>query len=303
MMASGNGPASAEIDRRLGTDTGFGEARKVAVLGHPISHSLSPVLHRAAYAALGLAHWSYTAIDVTEDQLPAFIASLSDEWAGLSLTMPLKQSVIELLSSIDPVAKATSSVNTVVFGHGSSKRTLVGFNTDVYGIVTAFGEAGVGQKNDATGEAVVLGAGATAASALAALQDLGFATITVLVRSLARVGDLQEVADRLGVTIDCRLLDGWAGVAPTAEVVISTLPGGAADSLAEEIDGMGVRGTLLDVAYAQRPTLLGAAWSAAGGAYVSGERMLLHQAVEQVRLHTGQPGDVAVMDAALESVL
>jgi len=80
------------------------DPRRAAVLGHPVAHSLSPRLHRAAYAALGLDGWAYDAIGTTEEALPGFLAALDGTWAGLSLTMPLKQTVIPLLDHVEPLA-------------------------------------------------------------------------------------------------------------------------------------------------------------------------------------------------------
>lgn len=278
--------------------------RRAAVLGHPISHSLSPVLHRAAYAALGL-DWEYSAIDVDSPQLADFVASCGPEWAGLSLTMPLKHTVLELLDHVEPLAEVVGAVNTVLFQHGPSRPVLVGANTDVYGIVAALreGQAQLPQVSSAP-TAVVVGAGATAASALAALGELGCHTPAVYVRSLARTGTLRRAATRMGVEPSFHLLDSVDAALPDADLVISTAPAGATDVLAQRMRGAApVRGVLLDVVYDPRPTELAAAWTALGGVNVSGERMLLHQAGEQVRLMTSQPAPIAAMSAALEQAL
>ncbi len=111
---------------------------KAAVLGSPITHSLSPVLHRAAYAALGLDDWSYSLVECPSDGLADFVAGLGDDWAGLSLTMPLKRTVLPLLHHVDPVAAATGGANTVVFRCDGRH----GYNTDVQGIIDALAEAG-----------------------------------------------------------------------------------------------------------------------------------------------------------------
>ncbi len=283
--------------------------RRAAVLGHPISHSLSPVLHRAAYAALGLDDWSYTSSDVTEDALPAFLDGLDDTWAGLSLTMPLKQVVIELLDDVAPLALHVRAVNTVVLdGEGRH-----GFNTDVHGLVAALREGLVIESDERTGRsapvapptvgsAAVLGAGATAASTLAALRELGCTDPVVYARSLARTSDLAEVAERLEVRPRFVVLDDAAQALPGHDVIVSTLPPRAADGLAAELVGP-VEGLLLDVAYDPRPTVLAEAWRRAGGDTVDGERMLLHQAAEQVRLMTGREAPVEEMDAALRTAL
>jgi shikimate dehydrogenase len=265
--------------------------RRAAVLGHPVAHSLSPVLHRAAYEALGLTGWRYDAIDVTEDDLPAFLAGLDASWAGLSLTMPLKQTVIGLLDHVEPLAEVVGAVNTVLF----QGRTLVGANTDVHGIVAALGLDGQ------IGTAAVLGAGATASSTLAALAQLGCTSPVVYVRAIGRAGGLMRAAHRMGVTPVYRTLDSAAPEIGRADVVVSTLPPHAADPLADQLEV--ATGVLLDVAYDPRPTALSAAWATAGGVVVGGEQMLLHQAAEQVRLMTGHPAPLAAMSAALESKL
>lgn len=277
---------------------------RAAVLGHPIAHSLSPVLHRAAYADLGL-DWAYDAVDVSAEALPAFLAGLDDTWAGLSLTMPLKQAVLPMLDHTEPLAVAVGAVNTVVLQRGGDRPARVGANTDVPGMVAALAEVGLGTRATPDGTAIVLGAGATAASALAALAQVGFPAPVVLARSVARAGGTMRAAHRMGIAAAVRPLgapDVTAEVLGSAAVVVSTLPPGAADDVAAELGGP-VGGVLLDCAYTPRPTALLAAWVAAGGVGVAGERMLLHQAAEQVRLMTGRPAPLAAMDRALDAAL
>src|SRR5215469_8361557 len=163
---------------------------QAAVAGSPVAHSLSPALHRAAYAALGLSGWSYRAIECDEAGLPALLDASGPGWAGLSLTMPLKRAVLPLLDHIDPVATATGGANTVVFT-GDARH---GYNTDVAGLVTAITEAGCGSP---PGEVLILGAGATACSALAAARDLGLDAATVAVRDPGRADGLLAAAARL----------------------------------------------------------------------------------------------------------
>lgn len=283
---------------------------RAAVLGHPIAHSLSPVLHRAAYAVLGL-DWGYDAVDVTEEGLPAFVTSLDASWAGLSLTMPLKQAVLPLLDHVEPLAAVVGAVNTVVVQRGGARPTLVGANTDVHGIAAALTEGGATRGTTPVGApvatAVVLGAGATAASTLAALAQLGITTSTVLARSVGRAGATMRAATRMGVEATVRTmapLERTVEALARADVVVSTLPPGAADEVAALLERVGaVHGVLLDCAYTPRPTALVAAWRAAGGSAVTGERMLLHQAGEQVRLMTGSPAPLAAMDDALAAAL
>ncbi|MFF3063751.1 shikimate dehydrogenase [Oerskovia sp. NPDC057915] len=283
-----------------------GTVRRAAVLGHPVAHSLSPVLHSAAYRALGLDGWEYASVDVTEEELASFVAGLDESWAGLSLTMPLKQVVLPLLDHVEPLAGVVGAVNTVLFQPTGSGRTLVGANTDVHGLVAALRE-GLGDRP--VGSAVVLGAGATAASTLAALAELGCTTPTVLVRSLGRTGGLQRAAHRMGVAPRFAVLDPASPLVAQADVVVSTLPSGAADPVADALAAQtaagspGPRGVLLDVVYDPRPTALSRAWAQAGATVVGGERMLLHQAAEQVRLMTGQVAPLAAMAEALETAL
>ncbi|WP_454048514.1 shikimate dehydrogenase [Cellulomonas sp. Marseille-Q8402] len=280
--------------------------RRAAVLGHPVAHSLSPRLHRAAYRALGLDGWTYEAVDVTEEQLPAFVAGLDGTWAGLSLTMPLKQTVIPLLDHVEPLAGVVGAVNTLLVQPGGRRPVLTGANTDVHGIVAALSEGlAAAGSSAAVGErsAVVLGAGATAASALAALAELGCTAPVVHVRSLGRVGGLARAAHRMGVEPVFRLLGDAPAAMARADLVVSTLPPRAADDLAGGLLTPRPGAVLLDVAYDPRPTALQSAWHTHGGIAVPGERMLLHQAVEQVRLMTGRPGPVQAMAAALDEAL
>lgn len=280
------------------------------MLGHPVAHSLSPRLHRAAYRALGLDDWSYEAVDVTEEQLPAFVAALDGSWTGLSLTMPLKQTVIPLLDHVEPLAEVVGAVNTLLVQPGGRTPVLTGANTDVHGLVAALTEglaaAATTGARDRT--AVVLGAGATAASALAALAELGCTAPVVHVRSLGRTGGLARAAHRMGVEPVFRPLGEALGAMTRADLVVSTLPPRAADDLAAALGASAEHtprpgAVLLDVAYDPRPTALQQAWQARGGVAVPGERMLLHQAVEQVRLMTGRPGPLAAMAAALDDAL
>lgn len=282
--------------------------RQAAVLGHPVAHSLSPVLHTAAYRALGLADWEYGVHDVTEETLPGFLRGLGPDWTGLSLTMPLKQAVIPLLDHVEPLAEAVGAVNTVLFATVRGRAVTTGTNTDVHGIVRALRE-GLGDR--AVADAVVLGGGATAASALAALAELGCAAPRVFVRSLERIGPLRAAVARMGVRPSFEVFDDQATTSALvdADAVVSTMPKYAADAwappLADLVANTGAppHGVLLDVVYEPRPTALQSAWAGLGAAAVGGERMLLHQAAEQVRLMTGRAAPLGVMDEALRAAL
>jgi shikimate dehydrogenase len=259
------------------------------VLGSPIGHSLSPVLHRAAYAALGL-DWSYDARECTADGLPSMVHAAADDpaWAGFSLTMPLKLAVLPLLTDIEPLARAVGAVNTVIPRSGG----IAGANTDVPGMVAALREAGMAR----VASGVILGAGGTAQAALAALRDLGETSPTVLVRSTSRAGALLAAAERLGVTPQLRT---WPeGIPAGTELVLSTVPAGAADGVSLPAACRYV----FDVVYAPWPTPLAGAARAAGAVIVSGLDLLVHQACGQVQLMTGREIDPEVLRAALTPV-
>lgn len=256
---------------------------RLAVLGSPIAHSKSPALHVAAYRVLGL-DWTYTAVETTEATLTAVLERAS--WHGLSLTMPLKHAVRPLLAEEDLIARATGAVNTVLIDRSGAAPMLRGFNTDVAGIVRALSEAGV-----VSAERVeILGAGATAASALAAAAELGATQAVITVRTPAKAAALAPVAAALGLVLEVRSFTEW-GAGEPAPLVISTLPGGAADGV-DVPDAVVAASTLFDVAYSPWPSALARRWGSAGSPVVSGLGMLLHQALVQVRIFVG--GDPAV---------
>jgi len=264
---------------------------RAAVLGHPIGHSKSPALHRAAYAQLGV-DLGYSAIDVTEDSLPAFMAKVREEdgWRGLSVTMPLKSAMVGEMDEVRGIARTLGVVNTVAFETGGRGTRLVGYNTDVAGIVNALRHAGAADAP----AAVILGGGGTAAAALAALKELGAPGVQLFLRDVGRGAEARAASAALGLPVQLLPLSGAAAAMAGADVVISTLPPRAADSLAaelaQELAGVGGRenaGVLLDVAYDPWPSRIASTWQDAGGNVVPGLEMLIYQAVEQVRHFTG----------------
>ena len=266
---------------------------RAAVLGSPIAHSLSPVLHRAAYERLGLAGWSYGRHEVDEAALPGFVEGLDESWAGLSLTMPLKRAVIPLLDEVDPAARAVHAVNTLVLRPDGSR---YGANTDVPGLVAALRERGV----ESVGSAAVLGGGATAASALAALSELVRGPIAVFVRNPTKLIELDSVVAHFGLDLEpgpWREAERAAGF----DLVVNTTPAGAADTLTPVLPPR--LGTLFDVVYHPWPTPLAAAWAARGGTVLGGRDLLLHQAVRQVELMTGVEGRAdEILDAMRQAL-
>ena len=265
-------------------------AVRAAVLGSPIAHSLSPTLHTAAYRALGLRGWSYQAIECDQRRLPGLLASLGPDWAGLSLTMPLKRAVLPLLDDADPLVTDTGAANTVILRAGRR----AGYNTDVAGIATAMRTAGV----TPAGNVVIIGSGATACSALAAMRGAGLEEVTVAVRAVPRAEHLAGVALRLGVHV--RLVELGSALAGTPfDLIVSTVPPNAADPVAGQLEaGTVTARAVFDVGYDPWPTRLGAAAMAAGSVVIAGFVMLVHQAALQVVLMTGKPAPVAAMRAA-----
>mgnify|MGYP000944588257 FL=1 len=272
-----------------------------AVIGSPIAHSLSPVIHRAAWQQLGIDGWEYRRAEVTEESLPPFIGQLDESFCGLSVTMPCKQAVMPLLDAIDPLASAVGAVNTVVPSAGM----LAGFNTDVTGIASAIRRACSRSGVPVPSSALVLGARATASSALAALGELGITTTTVAARRFGGPGSVISAASRLGVSVEQVMwsdVSAVASAAARADVLISTLPAGVADPIASRLaprEGQ----ILLDVIYSPRDTALRTTFEKAGGVVAEGTDMLVYQGAAQVQLMTGRSPDPAVMRHALETEL
>ncbi|MGY2085153.1 shikimate dehydrogenase [Blastococcus sp. SYSU DS0539] len=262
--------------------------QRAAVLGRPVTHSLSPLLHRAAYAALGLTDWTYDALDVGAEDVPVLLAGLGEEWRGFSVTMPCKQAAVEVADEVDPLPRLLGAANTLV-------RTGAGWraeNTDVTGVGMALQLAGVEQVE----HAAILGAGGTAAAAAVALSSLGARRVDVVVREPARAGEVVRVLDALGV--DGAVLP-LAGARVAAPVVVSTVPVDGQPAVAA-LDWHAGQ-TVLDVLYAPWPTPLAERVTAAGGTVVSGLEVLFWQATVQVELMTGQPAPIGAMRAALDA--
>ena len=298
-------------------------SQRCAVLGQPIAHSLSPVLHTAAYRALGLEQWRYDKREVGEEGLDAFLKTLDPTWAGLSLTMPLKKTIQPYGVPSNRWAKELEVANTAVFDwtkaaadadgswpHGKPEIKL--YNTDVIGIVLAFGHAlghalgqsqSEGSSNTIGGsQALVIGNGNTAASAVAACTMMpGIEHIVVAARHPGKNPSLRQVA---GKFIDAPeplreiVLDDAQTLCHELEessIVINTIPGHAADhvaavladALASNAQAGALCGALLDVVYDPRPTKLMQVWREGGGTALGGEEMLLYQALVQVLLMTG----------------
>ncbi|MGC0370872.1 shikimate dehydrogenase [Microbacterium sp. SLBN-111] len=254
---------------------------RLAVWGDPIDHSRSPALHAAAYRELGLP-WEYGRQRVTEAGFPAALENLDATWRGLSLTMPLKNVAARSAVALDDAARRTGAVNTYLLADDGPR----GFNTDVGGLARALREAGVARPRAAR----ILGAGATATSAVLSLAELGAPRVEVVARRPEAVEPLRDLGASLGVEVVRSSFDAQATPEPV-DVTIGALPG--------KVDaGPGIRplaengGLLVDVVYGNWPTSLAEQWLAAGNAAINGLPMLLHQALLQVRVFVG--GDPSV---------
>jgi shikimate dehydrogenase len=264
--------------------------RRAAVIGRPVAHSLSPVLHRAAYAALGLTDWTYDALDIGAEDLPVLLAGLGEEWVGFSVTMPCKQAAVDVADVVEPLPRLLHAANTLI-------RTDAGWraeNTDVSGVGMALQLAGVEQVR----HAAIIGAGGTAAAAAVALASLGAQHVDVVVRNTSRAGDVTRVLQTLDVsTAVTRISDADL----EAPVVVSTVP------IDAQPDVLALpwrrEQTVLDVLYAPWPTPLAQRVTEVGGTVVSGLEVLFWQATEQVELMTGRPAPIAAMRAALDAAV
>jgi shikimate dehydrogenase len=261
---------------------------RAAVLGRPVTHSLSPLLHRAAYAALGLDDWTYDALDLGADQLPDLLAGLGEEWRGFSVTMPCKQAAVDVADVVEPLPRLLHAANTLVRCEAGWRAE----NTDVTGVGMALQLAGVHRVS----HAAILGAGGTAAAAAVALSSLGAQHIDVVVREPSRATGVAEVLEVLGV--DCSIT-AMADAELDVPLVVSTLPIAGHEQASRLSWSAGQ--TVLDVLYAPWPTPLAERVTEAGGTVVSGLELLFWQATVQVELMTGRPAPIAAMRAALDA--
>ncbi|KSU52477.1 shikimate dehydrogenase [Microbacterium enclense] len=265
---------------------------RLAVWGDPIAHSRSPRLHAAAYGVLGL-DWEYGRRQVDEIAFSTALGDLDATWRGLSLTMPLKQVAARTAVALDDDARLTGAVNTLLLSADGPH----GFNTDVGGLARALDEIGVTRPEVIR----VLGAGATATSAVVAAARAGARLVEVRARRVEAARALAVLGSAVGVEVRPEPLTG--GDVATVDATIATLPGGTdlgpvAETLAS------TSGPLVDVVYGTWPTPLAQAWTRAGVAAHNGLGMLLHQALLQVRVFvTGDPGQALVHEDAVLSAM
>jgi shikimate dehydrogenase len=264
--------------------------RRCGVLGDPIEHSLSPVLHRAGYEAVGL-DWEYAAHRVVSGGLPDFLASLDDDWRGLSLTMPLKREAISLVDELSERARLAGAANTIVL----EADRLVGDNTDIPGAIAAIRE----RTPAPLATAVIIGGGATATSIGLALADLGVRSLEVVVRSPERAFETVETvrAHPGHPEVVVSRLDEVTSF--EVDLVASTIPAETQDR--RLVDACGSVPTLFEILYHPWPTPLAA--SIGDRVLVGGLDLLVHQAAVQFELFTGLRAPVGAMRAAGERAL
>ena len=245
---------------------------KAAVLGSPIGHSLSPTLHNCAYEVLGW-DWEYIAIEVKGGDLAKFIETNRKTFRGLSLTMPLKEEALLVADSLDSLVKRINAANTLIF----EENEVSAYSTDVSGFVQALDKSEVSIPNEIT----ILGGGATARSAIAAVDGRG-RTITVYSRSASRGAQL--INSSISATV---VVKDWAEAQSglSANLVIATTPTGATDHLIPTASN----GTLFESLYSPWPTKLLAKWQGVGGKYLDGLDLLVEQGIGQIELMSFEP--------------
>lgn len=263
--------------------------RRCAVLGSPIQHSLSPALHEAAYAELGLTDWRYERYEVTEEELPGFVAGCDSSWRGLSLTMPLKLVAMQL-GEPDEVASLVGAANTLVFD-ANTRRV---HNTDVGGLVAAVQRALATEPDRVT----ILGSGATARSALVSAARLGASRVTVVARDPGKGERLRSLAEACGVGFS---VASWDDGLEATDLVVSAVTAGAADARSVEISDCAP--VIFDAIYDPWPTPLAEAAERAGRAVLNGLDLLTEQAVLQIELMTGHRVDSALLLRVARSAL
>lgn len=269
---------------------------RAAVLGSPVAHSLSPVLHAAAYDALGLGDWTYERVECDAEALPGWVRGRDASWAGLSVTMPGKRAALAVAATSTERARLVGAANTLVPADGGWHADC----TDVDGVAGALRAAGVA---GAVRDVVLVGAGATASAAVGAVHALGAERLTVVVREPARAADTVAVATSSGLPARVVALDLLAPMdLRGASAVVNTTPAGAVDAvLADRLVGpLPSAAVVLDAIYHPWPTPLAAAASARHLPVATGLDMLLHQAFGQVEQFTGLPAPRTAMRAALE---
>jgi shikimate dehydrogenase len=256
---------------------------RAAVLGSPISHSLSPTLHNHAYEILGIPG-KYEAIEISEVEFPQFFAEATAldakvDWRGFSLTMPLKEIVTDALTQVDPLAKRIASANTILIDRNIHEVNVKILSTDVLGFNAIFDRLTINQDSSVA----IFGGGGTARAALAALDGL-VNNISVYQRSEKRNDLVKNAASLSSVNFhDFNMHNEMSGYS----LIVSTLPSTALEVVVAKIPTeLRADQVFLDVAYSPFPSAPSIAWQKAGGVVIDGVELLVRQALEQIRLMT-----------------
>lgn len=270
--------------------------RRAAVLGRPIGHSLSPVLHCAAYEALGLPDWTFDRVDCGADELAALVAGAGPEYVGFAVTMPAKRAALRAAAHVSSTAALVGAANTLLPGRAGWQAD----NTDVHGLVAAVQTHGIiSSPTQRLGPVVVLGAGGTAQAAVVALSELRFDAVTVVVRDPARTAQVAATAARAGLRLEVHAMAAAGALLRSCALLVSTVPADGTQAVLDTAWRTDL--VALDVVYAGWPTSLAASVTAAGGRALSGAHVLLHQAAAQVHLMTGQAAPIDAMAQALRA--
>lgn len=268
-----------------------GSTRLAGVIGDPVRHSLSPVLHNAAYRELGI-DVTYVAMPVAAGATGAAIAGLrAIDALGISVTLPHKEAVIEHLDGISDAAHRLNAVNCIHFGKDGAQ----GYNTDGQGFVASLLDAGFDPQRKSC---VVVGAGGAARAVIEALGSAGASRVGVLARDRTKAEQAAKLAGEAGAEVsDIAGADLYVNATP---VGMAGEREGALPPGAEQITGSML---VADLVYNPlRTRLLGEA-AARGALTVEGTGMLLHQAAEQIRIWTGAEAPVEVMRSAMVEAL
>lgn len=270
--------------------------KQFAVLGSPISHSKSPAIHAAAYRVLN-EDWTYGSYEVVRGGLKRFIERDGSDHSGFSVTMPLKENAYSFADETDDLSKLTGATNTLV----RLNEKWLGFNTDIFGITQSIGS----KLTREIETALIIGSGATATSAMVALAQLApGSNVDVFARNAKAAKDLVLFGKSLNLQV--RRVRFLFIALSKADLVISTLPGGALDDIAKKLTirtSFRPKGLLLDVAYSPWPSSIASVWSGRGCPVASGKDMLIWQALAQIRIFkNGNPSEpllneVAVLEA------
>jgi shikimate dehydrogenase len=282
----------AEARASVGAD-----AQLVGVIGFPVAHSLSPLLHNAAFAALGLDHWRSAAFEVPDGAASDAIDGVrSSGLVGVSVTMPHKEAVAQLVDERSPVADRLGAVNCVVNRDG----VLYGANTDGDGFIEALAR---GAEFAVSGRrCVVIGAGGAARAVVLALAEAGASEVAVMNRTASRAEVAATLAGAAGRVVPV----GEVEAAAQADLIVNATPLGMTGTDQAD-DAWLVPPTLLhhgqvvaDLVYSPRQTAWLEAASAAGAMALGGLGMLVHQAAAQITLWTGETAPVDAMWSAAE---